>query len=327
MRPLPTYYRKLIAIIAIVMSFNSLAPLSALAQWPSVTDTNPCWSLEMGARIFDRPGDDNAIPIATNTVTNEVLFSSEQATDLNTTAGIDLRLNYQGHRYKQNWEFRTFMADFDANTLLEGPNLDFPVLPGLSPDLADYNYSSRLWSFELNHKRPVGPGLNCFCGPRFVSLKEETTTRVEQRIDTIFGPFDATGTAEIQTNNSLYGWQLGFEYNLPVSQSVYFSVIGKGGGFYNPASQTRVDFNNFDPDIVLSGNSRSAGSYLGEINARLYFELIPSCVSFFMGYDAMVIGEVAIAPDQYFAADPNGSLNTSGAPFYQSVTFGFQMQR
>ncbi len=325
-RPLPTNNKKFITIIAIVIGFISLAPSRTQAQWPYATDVNPRWSLEMGARIFDRPGDDAAIPIATNSVTNEVLFDSQQATDLNTTAGIDLRVNFTGHHYDNNWEFRTIIADFDANTQLEGPNLEIDLLPGFSPDLVDYNYNSRLWSFELNHKRPSGAGLNWLCGPRFISLKEETTTQVEQLVITDFGPFNAMGTAEIQTNNSLYGLQAGFEYNLPVSQSVYFSVIGKVGGFYNPASQSRVDFNNFDPDVILSGNSRSVGSYLGEVNARLYFEVIPSCVSLFMGYDAMVIGEVAIAPDQYFASDPSGSLNTSGTPFFQSITFGVQMQ-
>lgn len=326
MRPLPTIYQRLIAFSTIVIGLVSLAPSPAHAQWPITTDANPCWSIEMGARIFDRPGDDSATAIATNSITNEVLFTSEQATDLGTAAGVDLRINYTGHHYENNWEFRTFTADFDANTQLQGPNLEIDLLPAFSPDLVDYNYNSRLWSFELNHKRPVGAGLNCLFGPRLITLKEETTTQAEQVIDTVVGPFTAMGTAQIQTNNPLYGFQTGFEYNMPVAQTIYFSVVGKVGGFYNPASQSRVDFNNFDPEPVYSGNSKSVGSYLGEVNARFYFEMIPSCVYCFMGYDAMVIGEVAIAPDQYFADDPTHSLNTSGTPFLQSITFGVQMQ-
>lgn len=326
MRPPTRNNYKLIAIVVIAMSYISLAATTAYAQWPYTTDVNPSWSLEMGARAFDRPGDDLALPLATNSVTNEVLFDSETATDLNNSVGVDLRLNFHGRHFDRKWEFRTIMADFGLNAQLLGPNLDLALLPDFSPDVVDYNYDSRLWSFELNTKRSVAPGLTFLFGPRFISLDEESTTKFEQLFDTDFGSFNAIGASTIETSNSLYGGQFGFEYNLPITQQIYFSTTGKVGVFANPAEMKQTDTNNVDPDPVFSERSKNTGAFLGEVNARFYCEIIPSTLSAFVGYDAMIIDGVAIAPAQFLTTDPAIGLETSNSPFFNSITFGVLME-
>lgn len=295
-------------------------------QWPYSTDKSPTMSVEMGLRVFERPGDSVRLPIATNSVTNEVLFTSDEASDLETAAGADLRVNFKGKRFGNLWEFRSIIVDFDAAVELEGPNLDLPLLPGFSPDFVDYKYGSQFLSFELNHKRPVLPGLTLLAGPRFISFDEEVSTQFEQRFDEPFGPLDVEGVSTIEAINSLYGAQVGFEYNLPISQNIYISTIGKIGGFANPARVIQTNESNIDPVSTMGERSKNTGAFLAEVNVRAYFEIVPSCVSTYVGYDAMVLDGIAVAPAQFLTVDTLTGLDSTNTPFFHSITMGVQMQ-
>ena len=60
-------------------------------HWPHVTGNYPTFYLELEAKIYDRPGTDLGLALIRNDVTNEVLFDSNQATELGATTGVDVR--------------------------------------------------------------------------------------------------------------------------------------------------------------------------------------------------------------------------------------------
>ena len=70
---------------------TSVCPSWSVAQsvWQQPTSRKKA-SVEVGAKIFDRPGDDSNNPIIFDSVTNTTLLSQEQATDFGTDFGIEI---------------------------------------------------------------------------------------------------------------------------------------------------------------------------------------------------------------------------------------------
>ena len=227
-------------------------------------------------------------------------------------------------------------------------------------------YQSDYVSIELMSRRNTNPGVTWLFGPRFVSVREEvaiTTTGIsptriffvenptqfiplldedgepveDEDGDVIFieVPLDVSGNEQAtlatrtEAQNSLIGLQVGLEYNMPVSQDVYFQISGRTGLFANTASVVRsfsplrqTSSFNANDFVTRDEDSDTGEAWLAEINIRGYVDVIPNRLSCYAGYDLLFIDEIALAPDQLVSPDV---VDTSGDLFARGFTFGAKM--
>ena len=282
------FYNFLLSLFTIAV-FASACVQSAFAQWPTDFVDDSDFYVELGAKFLNRPGDDLGLPLLSDSVTNEVFISSGEITDLGTNAGAEVRFGKRG-RNGRRWEIRTTVANWDSQNSIAGDNLTSPLFPGFSPDEVNTDYDSRLFSVELSFKRAVRPGIVLFAGPRFISLREDFEFTSETFVATPpFGASEIDTFNSFETRNGLYGFQVGGEFNLPVSRSFYINSFIRAGGFSNPtrfrsvATTTIAGTPGTDIENELTKNT---GSFVGEIGGRVLFDLVPGCVSTHIGYEA-----------------------------------------
>jgi hypothetical protein len=69
-----TFFASLVVFLA-----NATFVLQANAQSPMSVAKDSRWTVEFGAKAYDRPGDDLALPLITDEITLAPLFDSTQA--------------------------------------------------------------------------------------------------------------------------------------------------------------------------------------------------------------------------------------------------------
>ena len=96
------------------------------------------------------------------------------------------------------------------------------------------------------------------------------------------------------------------------------------GGYYNPTEVTTED-TDLISGTVTHRQTKSTGSFLGEVGGRLYVDFVPNCFSGYVGYEANWIDGIALAPAQFLAATTaTPSIDTANTAFFQGVTFGLK---
>ncbi len=322
------------SIFTAAVAITAIIPASvSMAQWPGTTRAEAHRHvLEIGGIGFDRPGTGNATPVISEAVTGETFFDSEEATSIGGAAGLDIKYQFEARRGR-TWRFRSIVADFDTrNEISDDVGLASPLLPiGTETDRIQYDYDSRLLSFELMSCRNIAPGVVLLAGPRYISMNEEIRTQVDGEVDFQNGipTITATQFDTLSADNSLIGLQIGLEFTVPLAQSFYAEGFIRGGGFYNPTevtsdTQDLAGGQFLDPPFPGPRTTSSSESLLGEVGGRLFFDLVPDSVSGYVGYEATWIDGIALAPAQLFATA--GTVDTSNTLFYQGVTFGVRMK-
>ncbi len=324
-RPLvPT--QKVIVSIAILFAVGVSTFLSGavFAQWPQNHDSWPNttsadgrdFRMEIGGKFMNRRGDTTDLPLLLDSVTNQVLFGSTDATDLDTGPGAEVRIGFKGPRYKTKWEIRSFLANWDNQYSFDQPNLMTAFNSGLQPETLAFGYDSNLYSLELNMKRNTIPGLTLLCGPRVLSLGEDyefTFTGTGPPV-----PFRQTNTYE--TRNTLYGFQVGYETNTPVSRRIHINTFGKIGGYLNPTRFRSTTVNTLGASSSTD-LTKTNGSGVAELGVRVYCEVLPGHAHMYAGYELFGADGVALAPAQ-FLTTPSVEVETTSTLFSETVTFG-----
>lgn len=314
------------SFVLLLATLGVVAP--ANAQWPQTTAHNP-WSLEIGAKAYDRPGAKNASPLITNSVTRETLFDTEGATDLGTAPAAEIKFNFNT-RNGQELELRTIIAQWDESSdPFLGPNLESPFFPSTSvPGQINFDHDSDYFSFELMGRRAVRPGIVLMFGPRLVSTKDQLTYRSTTTFDPGSGalPVTLNTSNATEATNILMGLQGGFELNRPITNGIYASSFMRVGGYYNP---TEVNFSDSNSITTITNNntmSKSTGSFLGEVGGRVYMDIVPNCCSGYVGYEANWIDGIALAPAQISPGSTGFPLavDTANTMFFHGVTFGLK---
>ncbi len=336
--------RTLPIISKVVVIFAGLALVtSANAQWPQATDHHR-WSLEFGAVAYDRPGTNLDIPLIVESDTRFPLFDAEDATDLGSTAGAEIKFNFET-RYGDEFEVRSILAFWDQKIdQIDGPRLDSPFfIDGFIPDTFNYGYNSDLFSIEIMKRRAFKPGIIGMLGPRVVSTKDNVAYRSTLQVDPGDGtpPVTAAADSEVTATNILIGLQTGFEINQPISDQFYLKGFVRVGGYLNPTQVTITEVDSIDRLVVAPTTNRqtietevtsditnqltkNTGSFLGEIGGRGYYELIPNRAAIYAGYEATWIDGLALAPTQLIFTDVSPTVETANTIFYQAVTFGMR---
>jgi hypothetical protein len=289
--------------------------------WPRDFQNCPDRFCELTGKVFDRPGTDLGQPLITDSVTNEILFSSDDLTDLGQSAGVEIRFGSLG-RCGRLWEARTGFTEWSEEYNFIGDNLQTPLAPGFEPDEIDVDYESDYFTVDFSLKRVVLPGFTLLVGPRFVSLREDLSFETETTITTPFGDFDLLTENEIHTRNPMIGIQIGGEFNMPISRDIYVNGFIRSSGMSNFTELQTREITTIT-DEVLREETKQTGTFIGEVGGRIYTDLIPNCLSGFIGYEATWIDGVALAPTQGDFAT-TGAVFTGVTPFFQAITFGLR---
>ena len=324
------------SLFALIVT-TGVCPSWSVAQslWQQPTTRNKA-SVEIGAKIFDRPGDDSVTPVISDSLTNTTLLNQEQATDFGSDFGVEVKINLPG-RFDQGLEIRSIITTWDQERTIFGNNLaspffpdpQNPAIPFVAPQAVTFDIESEFYSFELMRKRVVRPGLTLSLGPRFISTTDEINiTANTNTTDAATGtPVTATQFNDFEAKNSLVGLQVGVEINRPVAQSLYFTAFGRAGGYYN-ATRFDTDTSIVDtlgaittPDVVTR-QTRSTESFVAEAGGRLNFEIIPNSFSTFVGYEATVIDGIALSSANVANFVP---IDTNNTVFFHAITFGAKL--
>jgi hypothetical protein len=186
-----------------------------------------------------------------------------------------------------------------------------------------------LFSIELNVRREFTPGLTFLFGPRFLFLEErvqvDTTTAIVLPAPLPLFEFD-TATV-VDTKNPLLGAQVGAEWDFQLTRDINVQSYIKVGGYENFSSasvqQSATGFEDTESD-----RQKAAGSFVGEVGGRVYFNIIPSACAFYAGYEASWIDNVALAPVQFITVNnPNNDVILGVTPFMHGAVFGLQFMR
>lgn len=294
------------------------------AQWDQLNNDCPRFSVEASAVLLTRAGDDNYIPLVTNDVTLAPVFDSHQASSLGSTPAAKLDVLFQS-KHGGHWEIETLWAHWDNSVDLIGPNLSTPFLPGLNPDAINYNYDSQLFNIEFNYRQQWTPGLTFLVGPRYLSLEEHVDFTSDTLI--IFPPpidnlqFETENT--IDTKNPLIGGQVGLEWDFALFSGMSVSSFLKVGGFANSARATLTSQTTVQEEIE-ERRTKNTGSFVGEVGGRLNFDLAGPALVGFIGYQAMWIDGVALAPPQFINVNNQGALFVENTPSFYGAVFGLQ---
>jgi len=182
------------------------------------------------------------------------------------------------------WEgSRTVTGDL----ALHGPG--FSV--ALNPARFAVDYSSSLYSVEVNARQSVGYRWACFAGFRYIRFTDDLL------ISELNAPVPAA--LEINTENNLYGLQFGgdvvcYDRGGPLSASIELKV-----GVYGNDVQQRTRSSLPVPAVAASGKKPLL---VGEIEFLLAYRLSERW-KVRGSYKLVGLGGVALAPDQIVATD------------------------
>ena len=316
---------RLTILLAVTLTISFVS--SADAQWPEYTHIGEKNYIEIGIRAYNRPGTDLPLSILQDATTGQTLFSANQATAASSAAGVELAYHFTT-RYARKMEFRTFTGTWDSETTIDSGNIVSPLFPGEIADEVVYNYDARIFSFELNQKRPLFQGATLFGGPRYVHISDEISYVASQFADDIgtANPFDTEQRQTLEATNHLIGLQAGLRYEKGLTQ--YFRGAGfiRAGGYYNP-TKVRTSFESGIPvlppvNTLDTENTKSTGSLLVEVGGKLYLDFAPGCAAY-AGYEATWIDGIALAPPSFLTTE-TGEVETANTLFMHAITFGMR---
>lgn len=297
----------------------------ANAQWEQHYTNGQNFEFQVGTRILVREPSDLGLSLVTDNVTNETLLNDRQFSDLDTTAGVDIRLAKMNQSYF-DWETRMFFQSWDGQTSATGTgNLQSPFLPGLTPSSVATNYESEMFSLELMAKRAVFPGLTLSMGPRFFYVSEMQS--VNSIVPVNVGGFtvNVPVSTNVEAKNPLVGFQFGGEYRTPLTANMWANGFIKAGVYGNNAQS---DVTTQAANIAVPGFSgeKAVAAFVGEIGGSVHYELIPGTMSAYASYEATWLDGVALAPAQ-LGTFGMGQVHSSSTPFYHGLGLGVMITR
>ncbi|MHB8972478.1 MAG: BBP7 family outer membrane beta-barrel protein [Pirellulaceae bacterium] len=191
----------------------------------------------------------------------------------------------------------------------------FPSGPtGYDPGVVTVNYSSNLYNTEINGRHRVGSNgwLTTIAGFRWIEISEQ--------FGTVFETGGSATSFAIDVNNHLYGFQVGGLANIHNIGPWFFDGWLKAGIYGNSASQSTTEDYTSQPGggrtyVSAAGSNVAFAGDLGvSVGRRITDQL-----SIRLGYMALWIEGVALAPEQLEASDPasgTAGLDKCGGVFY-----------
>ena len=313
MRLLKTILTFAIVLLGICECANAQRGGTVPRAWHDTTPDNGFW-VDVGGAVFDRPGISNSTPLLQDSVTNQVLFTVEDFTDLDTSFGANVAFGGT-NQWCGIWDVEATLVNWDVSNTITGDNLIAPLFGNAEPDLVNFSYDADLASIEFNIKRPVSRGLTLTAGPRYFRLDEQIN----------FNTSTAVAGVTVQTNNdtrntfSLVGAQVGAEFRQQLSQSFFLETHGQIAGFI---SHIETSSSSTDPFGVQanSDDDVDTGAVIGEVGGRLAWDIVPGALRGYVGYEAVWLGlgsdGESLSTSASAVGEPEDSI------FYHQILFG-----
>jgi hypothetical protein len=209
------------------------------------------------------------------------------------------------------------------------PVVDFDPIVGLDfNELASIRFSSRLNNAELNIRRRLCTPTRRFCraeaswlvGLRYMKIKENFGYFTES--------FEATNTVNVNTDNDMFGVQIGALTQILVHDRAWVDVQIKGAILFNRAHQRTVYTGTvFAPGGSLTADTEDRTSFLGDLSVIFNYQFAPAW-TFRVGYNAIWLEGVALATEN-FSSDintlvdgPAATVNHDGRVVYHGPSIG-----
>ncbi|MEM9413684.1 MAG: hypothetical protein AAGA30_21430, partial [Planctomycetota bacterium] len=280
---------------------------------------------ELSGKVYERPGDDFGFPIIVDTTTMGSLLDSGDLTSIGGGGGAELRFGSTGPR-GENWEIRSFLANWSDVYGFEQDNLSSPLSPDLDPGEIDLTYDSQIFSLEFNFRKPVAPGIQFITGPRIISLTEQIEFTTETIIpNPPFPDSQVNSENNLEVDNTLLGGQIGALINYPISRDIYVHGFIRAGGYANFMDLLAEGDTSLTDPTSISLN-RTDAAFVGETGGKIYYDVIPGIMAGFVGYEATWIDNVALAPTNATTLTPT-EIVSGVTPFYHAITFGVNWRR
>jgi hypothetical protein len=173
------------------------------------------------------------------------------------------------------------------------------------------NYTSELHSFELNVGRRFAPNWTGWLGFRTLELDDNLSFNGR-----VLNAFDTT--ASLQTENRLYGLQLGLDGAL--FQHGRFSIEGWGrAGAYVNNRDVRAGFYSPGPSAV-SEIEDCTTSFAADAGLFAVYQFTP-CLALRVGYQGFWLDGVSTAAGQMSNISPSGGLYGGGPTHFDDSVF------
>lgn len=276
---------------------------------------SPRFSVRAGAVIMQRIRPQSSL-LAVNATTGDTLANADDFL-FNAAGGPDLSVFYHFDS-DRSLEARYFGIDgWNVNQSFTTPNIwaipsAVPILA--PPGSATINYSSRLYSTEINLRNVSGfnERWTWLFGFRWVQMDDDLRYNIDA------GASDAT--VNYFTGNNLYGAQLGGDVRLWDRGGPFTAdVVVKGGVYGNSARQATSIFSG--PAFTAeSSENRGKVAFVGEIGVTGAYQWTDH-IAIRGGYQMMWLQGVAVASDQVAVANiaTGDGLETSGNVFYHGA--------
>lgn len=244
-------------------------------------------AVNVGAIFLHRVGDNTAplivgvgdgVPIV---ATDQLDFDVETGFEVGATRQLNSNTGIQ-FRYFQVDSWRASVTSALPATSAIATNAP----SALGALTATHTQSSAIYSGEINVTRTASDWLTVLAGFRMIQVDENLAQNVA-----------ATGVYNMDTDNHLYGFQIGANGLLTVRGPLEISATTKAGVYGNSASQHFVsDFPvaTFDVNQTLSEDHVA---FVGEVHINGQYQ-VSNNISIQGGYQMMWISGVALAPDQ-----------------------------
>ncbi|MEE2642278.1 MAG: hypothetical protein VX768_16730 [Planctomycetota bacterium] len=304
-------------------SFLAIAAIflgSASAQAQILPRAVGQWEATAGVRALQRPVTDQTNQVVFfDTPTGATLLDSDTLTDLNIGLGTDISFSSQ-REDGLNYEIRFFFTTFERNTFNQGDSISSPFFNGVTLREVDGNYTSEMFSIELNQKRIFSPYLRLLHGIRFMNIDEQLTFNSRGQI--LLFPFSADSVT--RARNPMLGYQIGGESTICLVPGVDVDTYFKCGVYNNFTSQETVQTNSLIPGSSVLGGSENELGFVSDFGIKFQFHIVENFMSFYGGYDGMYVNSFAAAPTNVNL--DNAVVNDLDF-WLHGITFGVSIQR
>jgi hypothetical protein len=281
------------------------------------------WSVSAELLLLDREVPDTTTTLDQNT--DEEFGTESLGFDLD--PGIRLTLNY--HFSPRNslevtgLGFVNHSDDATFTSSIQSPGGEV-LAAAFEPDVTDpaasnfaqafqqtLDYSSEATNVEMGYRHTLprsssGWQGSFLAGLRYFNLDEDLTFRSIDEDPAIF-PATSIGRYSIDTDNEAIGIQIGGDLSYQFSSDFEASLRLRTGLLLNSASQESRIRNDIGGSIVTTSGDESETelSPVVELGAFLNWNVGPD-VSLSAGYMLLLLGNVALAPDQFASSNDFG---------------------
>ena len=230
--------------------------------------------------------------------------------------GWGLEGNYFGI---DGWSTST---DFLTGALPNGAgNLVVDSTSTITLSNAHFESIARIYSAELNLRKPLFGNLSCLAGFRWLQLMDQYVGG-----GTSYGVTATTVSEKILTHNNLYGSQIGVDGTVfPIGEHCRINGFIKAGAFLNSADQA-TSFSEGQTSSAVN-NSHQGIAFFGETGLIGYAQLTKHLAAS-GGYQVMFVNNVAQPVNQLGGmtlATSTANVDTSSGLFYHGASAGLEL--